>query len=206
MTDKERYAELRKKGICVYCKSRPAADGKCACDECREKMRKQTAEKRKALRELGFCPECGSRKIYYGEKLCLVCSEKKLADNRKRRSENRESVRQQQSAYHKKRNAALKAHGICVKCAERPAESGKTRCALCNAKERQRARRDRGMAISRSERPNYGLCYFCGKEISAGRICKECSARVQGNLPEDPPKNMEWERQNRLIGKKAIFF
>ena len=199
MTDKERYAELRKNGICVYCKSRLATDGKCTCDECRVKMRKQTAEKRNALMELGFCHECGRRKIYYGEKLCFVCSERKLANNRKRRSENRESIRQQQSAYHKKRRSALKENGICVKCGKRPAELGKTRCALCNIKERDRARRSRGTTISRSERPNYRLCYFCGKEISAGRICQECSARVQGNLPENPPKNLEWERQNRLI-------
>ena len=206
MTDKERYEELRKNGICVYCKHKPATDGKCSCDECREKMRIQTAEKRKGLRELGFCPECGKRKIYCGEKLCIVCAEKKLANNRKRRSENRESIRRQQSIYHQRRYAALKEKGICVKCGERPAEVGKTRCAICNVKESERAKRIRGTTISRSERPNYGLCYICGKEISAGKLCQECSDRAQNNLPENPPQNKEWKKQNRLIAKRVGVF
>ena len=180
MTDKERYQDLKDRGICVYCKTAPAEDGKTTCRVCREKYRKQTAEKRAVLRELGICTECGSRRVYGDEKICLECSARKYALNLKQKR-NPEKERQ----YQKDRRQKLKEMGICVKCAKRKAENGKTRCGICNAAESQRAKKSRGQEIDRSERPSYEMCYFCGNHISSGKICPKCSERVAKNLPEE---------------------
>lgn len=180
MTDKERYQDLKDRGICVYCKTAPAEDGKTTCRVCREKQRKQTAEKRAALRKLGICTECGSRRVYGDEKICPECAARKYASNLKQK---RDPEKEHQ--YHKERQKKLKEKGICVKCGKRKAEDGKTRCGICNALERQRVKKYRGQGIDRSERPAYGMCYFCGKQISSGKICLECAERVTKNLPEE---------------------
>ena len=205
MTDKERYQDLKERGICVYCKTAPAEDGKTTCRICREKQRKQTAEKRAALRELGICTECGSVKVYGDEKICPECAARKYTLNR-RQKRNPEK----ESQYHKNRRQKLKESGICVKCGKRKAENGKTRCGICNAIERKRAKEYRGRDIDRSERPAYGMCYFCGKSISKGKICKECSERVTKNLPEESDNKLwrmyENARITQIIAKKGNFF
>lgn len=187
MTDKERYQDLKNRGICVYCKTAPAEDGKTTCRVCREKQRKQTAEKRSALKKLGFCTECGRNRIYGSETICPECAEKKYADNLKRK----DTAKDRQ--YQHDRKERLKAAGICIKCAKRKAETGKTKCATCNIKERERARRYRG-GIPRSERPAYGMCYFCGAEIKTGKICETCKKRITKNLPKEPVPNEHWRK------------
>lgn len=179
MTDKERYQDLKDRGICVYCRTALAEDGKTTCRICREKQRKQTSEKRAALRKLRICTECGSRRVYGDEKICPECAARKYALNRKQK---RDSEKERQ--YHKNRRQKLKETGICVKCGKRKAENGKTRCGICNAMERQRVKEYRGQGIDRSERPAYGMCYFCGDHISSGKICLKCAERVSKNLPE----------------------
>lgn len=187
MTDKERYQDLKNRGICVYCKTAPAEDGKTTCRVCREKQRKQTAEKRSALKKLGFCTECGRNRIYGSETICPECAAKKYADNLKRK----DTAKDRQ--YQHDRKERLKAAGICIKCAKRKAETGKTKCATCNIKERERARRYRG-GIPRSERPAYGMCYFCGAEIKTGKICETCKKRITKNLPKEPVPNEHWRK------------
>ena len=188
MTDKERYADLKARGICVYCKTAPAEDGKITCRMCREKQRRQTAEKRKALKQLGFCIECGRNRIFGSESICPECVAKKYENNRKHRKGS------QDSQYFRERRERLKASGICVKCGKRMAESNKTRCCICNIRERDRARRYRGNNIPRSERPSYGMCYFCGAKIESGSVCEKCSTKITQNLPKDHKQNEYWKQ------------
>ena len=96
MTDKERYQDLKDRGICVYCKTVPAQDGKTSCRICREKQRRQTEEKRAALRKMRICTECGSRRVYGDEKICPECSARKYTLNLKY---NRDP--EKESQYHK---------------------------------------------------------------------------------------------------------
>ena len=189
MTEKERYQNYKDRGICVYCKSSPAEDGKTTCRICREKQRKQTAEKRAALRNMGFCSECGKNRIFGEEKICPECAAKKYASNRKNadKEKNRE--------YFRERTKKLKAEGICVKCGKRAAEKGKTRCMICNIKEANRAHRAKD-CLPRSERPAYGLCYFCGTEIKDGKVCEKCKKRISQNLPKTNP-NECWRSQDK---------
>ena len=62
--------------------------------------------------------------------------------------------------------------GKCYKCGKRKAEG---LCGICKAK--SKAYKDKKRAdISRSERPNYGLCYTCGKQelYDGHKVCKNC--------------------------------
>lgn len=188
MTDKEKYQSLKARGICVYCKTAPAEDGKTTCRVCREKQRKQTAEKRKALKQLGFCTECGRNRIFGAERICPECAAKKYASNRKCKKTG------QYNQYFKDRRERLKALGICVKCGKRKAESNKTRCRFCNIKENERAMEYRGNNIPRSERPSYGMCYFCGTEIENGSVCEKCRIRIIQNLPKGSKPNEYWRQ------------
>lgn len=113
--------------------------------------------------------------------------QKKYADNLKRK----DTAKDRQ--YQHDRKERLKAAGICIKCAKRKAETGKTKCATCNIKERERARRYRG-GIPRSERPAYGMCYFCGAEIKTGKIGETCKKRITKNLPKEPVPNEHWRK------------
>ena len=192
MTDKERYADLKSRGICVYCKTAPAEDGKTTCRICRAKQRQQTAEKRAALKKMGFCVDCGSNRIYGSENICPECAAKKYIQNRQR-PKDKERDRQ----YQHDRKERLKAAGICVKCGKRKAESGKTRCQQCNVAERTRARAYRGNYIPRHERPTYGMCYFCGTKIESGKICDSCRERNIKNLPESKP-NEFWRSDEEM--------
>ena len=196
MTDKERYADLKSRGICVYCKTAPAEDGKTTCQICREKQRQQTAEKRAALKRLGFCVECGSNRIYGTETLCPVCSAKKYVDNRRRK--NPEYDKQ----YQHDRKERLKDAGLCIKCGKRQAENGKSRCRQCNISERARARVYRGNQIPRHERPAYGMCYFCGTKIDSGKVCETCRERNIKNLPDSSPN--EFWRSDEEIRRSLV--
>lgn len=197
MTDKERYADLKSRGICVYCKTAPAEDGKTTCRICRAKQRQQTAEKRAALKKMGFCVDCGSNRIYGSENICPECAAKKYIQNRQRLKD-KERDRQ----YQHDRKERLKAAGICVKCGKRKAESGKTRCQQCNVAERTRARAYRGNYILRHERPTYGMCYFCGTKIESGKICDSCRERNIKNLPESKPN--EFWRSDEEIRRSLV--
>lgn len=192
MTDKERYATLKERGICVYCKTAPAEDGKTTCRICREKQRKQTAEKRAVLKKMGFCVECGSNRIYGSENICPECAAKKYILNRQRQKDNERNRKHQHD-----RKERLKAVGICIKCGKRKAESGKTRCQQCNVAERARARVYRGNYIPRHERPAYGMCNCCGTKIESGKICASCRERNIKNLPESNP-NEFWRKDEEI--------
>lgn len=197
MTDKERYADLKSRGICVYCKTAPTEDGKTTCRICRAKQRQQTAEKRVALKKMGFCVDCGSNQIYGSENICPECAAKKYIQNRQR-PKDKERDRQ----YQHDRKERLKAAGTCVKCGKRKAESGKTRCQQCNVAERTRARAYRGNYIPRYERPTYGMCYFCGTKIESGKICDSCRERNIKNLPESKPN--EFWRSDEEIRRSLV--
>lgn len=193
MTEKERYQSLKERGICVYCKSAPAEDGKTTCRVCREKQRKQTAEKRDALKKIGFCTECGKYRIYGNETLCPECATKKYIDNRNRRINKSQEEIEKEREHAKEVRRKLIEDGICVKCRKRSAEKGKTRCQICNIQERNRMRKNRG-GIMRSERPAYGLCYFCGNKILKGNICDKCKERIIKNLPKESHPNEHWRK------------
>ncbi|RHQ70270.1 hypothetical protein DWY27_04910 [Clostridium sp. AF24-2LB] len=67
-----------------------------------------------------------------------------------------------------------KEKGICPKCGK-ISINGKVYCKSCRSA--MKAKRDsEKKTVHRSERPNYGICYICGKEqvIKNKKVCPKC--------------------------------
>ena len=74
---------------------------------------------------------------------------------------------------HRKLYADRKEQGLCTRCGKRKATNG-TVCLDCYAK-----RRRKKYGIERSERPTYGECYICGRDVLKGkRVCESCYHRL----------------------------
>lgn len=179
---KQNYTFYKSAGICVRCHQNPAEPNRVMCAACAEKERQSAADNRKALKEMGICPYCGQNKIFSGESCCPECAAKKYISNRVRRNPAYDSQ------YQHDRKERLKSAGICIKCGKRRAVAGKTKCGVCAASERIRAREYRqrkGIAVDRSERSSYGKCYFCGEPVMSGkRVCEKCREKCVANLPD----------------------
>ena len=67
-----------------------------------------------------------------------------------------------------------KENAICPRCGK-PSDSGKVYCKTCRAAMKGKREHDK-KTISRSERPNYGICYICGKEqvMENKKVCPKC--------------------------------
>lgn len=105
--------------------------------------------------------------------------------------------------YYRKEIVRLKEQGLCRGCRKRKATDGHTYCSICLAKKREQGKEDRRkkdkIGLERSERPNYGFCYTCGKPLDReGRVCKGCAEVMTANLPKDRD-NSAWRNDNKLI-------
>ena len=191
MSTKQDYDFYKSIGICVRCHKEPAEPERIMCAACLEKERKRAAENRAALKKMRFCPRCGQNKLFGDEKMCLDCREKMYEYNKDHRTP-------AQRNYIKIRKEA----GLCIKCGKRPPVNGKTKCEICDASERIRAREYRmrkGIGIDRSERISEGRCYFCGYPVLGGmKVCGNCRERCANNL-DLSGGNDYWRKNNKLI-------
>lgn len=197
MGSKQTYDFRKASGICVRCGKNKAAENRVMCAECLEKERLRMQENRKALKDMGFCPRCGKNRLFGDENMCLDCRQKMYDYNKQHRnscSKNYIKIR--------------KESGMCIKCGKRPPVFGKTKCAICAAKERIRARNYRmrkGIDVDRNERTGYEKCYFCGEPVIAGmKVCEDCRIRCTKNFPRNGGENEYWRNENKLIrGKRG---
>lgn len=119
-------------------------------------------------KEHGICTHCRHEKAEPGKTLCLAC----MMDNRQYKSK---KDMDKQNAKSMSQYYSRKSSGLCVVCGKRPQEHG-LKCKKCAAKIKMRSDRRR-QDILRSERPDYGKCYICGKPVMAGKkVCPECYA------------------------------
>ena len=93
-----------------------------------------------------------------------------------------EACREKQIPYYKDYYEYRKLSGACTLCG-RIAEEGKTRCAACGAKQRERYR----------EKREAGLCPRCGRSAVPGKsMCPECAEKHRLKKRErDAKKRME---------------
>lgn len=191
--NKETYEFRKTNGICVRCGKEMARTNRVMCEACAEKERVRRSEDRAALSKMNLCPKCGQNRLYGDEKMCLDCREKMYKYNKTRRHSTGKNY-----------NELRKQNGLCIKCGRRPPVPGRVKCGICLALERERARNYRlrnGVDVDRSERPNFGRCYFCGGEIESGRICNACKERIIKNLPKKHV-NLTWIHDNELVFMK----
>ena len=80
--DLDKYYELKRKGICTYCRKEKSVAGKTKCERCLAKIRnKRNARKKNISRSerisYGLCYICGD-KVIEGKGVCQNCYETRL--------------------------------------------------------------------------------------------------------------------------------
>lgn len=152
-------------------------------------------------KNLGICVRCHKNSAEPNKVLCLECSDK---DN-----EQCKESRERNATKEKKRDLdkyyQLKEQGICTYCKHEKAVKGKTKCAKCLAKIRNKRNRNK-CDIDRSERVAYGICYICGKnKIIPGKgVCEKCYKMRMESIQKimHLPVNEFWKNDNKLIFRK----
>lgn len=140
------------------------------------------AEERKMYLSIGICPSCHKRPVEPDKCACFECLGRERDRYYRKRQEG--SYKQVADTQRKRRVAEERREkGICYRCGKHKVSGGGL-CGTCKAKSmryRQKYRQD----IERSERPNYGRCYICGKEElhENHKVCKACYERRMQTLP-----------------------
>ena len=201
---KKTYENRKKMGVCVSCGKEREDKNYVCCKSCRDNQKKYSSEARIFYLNLRICPRCKKNRLFGTEKTCIEC----LADISEERKHGKKKKYSSQA--YRSRISKMKENGICRGCAHRKVEVGKTYCSICLQKKRERAKqylveKNEINIIDRHERPNYGLCYFCGNELDRnGRSCQKCADKTTANLPHDKGgKNEYWRQQNKIIFKKG---
>lgn len=136
----------------------------------------QMREERAFYVSVGLCPRCGNNKLFGDERNCPECSAKAQEYNERYKTEHPEKVRQNTNAYHRSVYQQRKEAGLCVRCGKRMPLHNDLRCGICKEKMdlRKQERRMRNGKLTRKERLEQGLCYFCGAETVPGlKVCEK---------------------------------
>ncbi len=153
-------------------------------------------------KDLHICVRCHKNRAEPHKVMCLECADKESEQNRNSRKRNLEKEKKRDlDKYYK-----LKEMGICTYCKREKAVVGKTKCAKCLAKIRNK-RNAKKADIDRSERVSYGICYICGKDkVMDGRgVCEKCYEKRMESIKKIMymPVNDFWKNDNKLIFRKA---
>lgn len=185
---RELYAKLRSKGICVRCKKAKARPGKAQCEACAAATAVDGAARSKRryvwLREHGFCTLCGHEKALEGMSVCTVCRERSNAYAAKSRGKATPKRKEYRKQYDRELREWYSEHGLCTKCGREHAEPGLKTCKKCLDAYRRRYARDTpaGAEIRQKERDRRaqreaeGLCKECGKRPpeEGRKMCRRC--------------------------------
>ena len=146
-------------------------------------------------RKTGICITCGHEMAEPCKLKCFECAEK----DRLRTEKNRNKQREHDT--YRIRYETRKAEGLCTSFGKYPAEHG-LKCNRCYVKARSRnATKD----ILRSERPLYGLCYFCGKpKLEDKKVCAECYSKRLESIKKICyfPVSDYWKSENDILFAK----
>ena len=163
-------------------------------------------EERKFYVSLGLCPRCGKNKLFGTEKNCLECSAKQQEYNEKYKVNHLEEVRKSTNNYHRSVYQHRKEAGLCVRCGKRKPLYNDLRCGICKEKMnlRKQERRMRNNQLTRKERLEHGLCYFCGAETVSGlKVCERhrqiCAKNGKQSSREEQRQYINSFFQKRLI-------
>lgn len=161
----------------------------------------ERAEEYHFYKDLKICVRCRKNSAEPNKVLCLECSDKDNEQCRRSRERNIEKEKQRDlEKYYR-----LKEQGICTYCKREKAITGKTKCAKCLAKIRNKRRQNKA-DINRSERVAYGICYICGKaDVMDGKgVCEKCYKTRMESMQKimSLPGSEYWKSENKLIFSK----
>lgn len=173
-------------------KGKPVTGGS-LCRQCRAKCREEQRLRREQAAELHICPRCRKNKLYAGEKRCPECIEKARKYSVGYRERKNELQRTVYRARPKEND------GKCIYCHKRPPEAGHKSCAYCRASRRNKAAARRGCRLTPSERPLYGLCYYCGEPVMDGKkVCKKHYDMSISHLKRASNQNHWWRKDEHM--------
>lgn len=123
----------------------------------------------------GICTKCGTNKVKKGCTMCWDCAEKSnMRSQNYYHSKMTEDQYKRRLNYNRRKRELCVAFGICRDCLKRDAIKGRF-CLECYIKAQRRNMKKREGEIQRTERVDYGLCYFCGKPVIEGKkTCPTC--------------------------------
>lgn len=153
-------------------------------------------------KDLKICVRCHKNSAEPRKVLCLECADRDSKQRKRRRQRNLEEThRKDLEKYYE-----LKEMGICTYCKHEKAVAGKTKCAKCLAKIRNK-RNAKKTDIDRSERVSYGICYICGKDnvMDGKSVCEKCYEKRMESMGKIMylPGNKYWSDDNKLILKRG---
>jgi hypothetical protein len=143
----------------------------------------------------GICVQCLRYDASPGKVRCEVCLAKNAEVARKRREKMKSVSRAEE---YRKMRETRKEQGLCIWCGKPRCSYSSVFCIDCRIKN-QRKNNARKKGVARSERPLYGMCYRCGKQVRLGdKLCPECRNQSIDNLPE---KHIikSWKRDNNRV-------
>lgn len=143
----------------------------------------------------GICVQCLRYDASPGRVRCEVCLEKNAEVARKRREKMKSVSRAEE---YRKVRETRKEQGLCIWCGKPRSSYSSVFCVDCRIKN-QRKNNARKKSMARSERPIYGMCYRCGKQVCLGdKLCPECRKQSIENLPERHIIQA-WKRDNNRV-------
>lgn len=183
------YRRRKENSLCVRCGEKNEMSG-IFCAECKEKDNETKRSNYRYFISIGICPRCHREKLYGDERACPMCRAYQSERRKKLDKEYTNEIRRRSG---RKIYAESSAKGICTRCNKRKAAEGMKSCKMCAEKNRVYRMIRRG-GIPRSERPNYGLCYFCGEKAEEGqKVCIKCHEKItEANRKHDNSKRRDF--------------
>lgn len=151
-------------------------------------------------KDLGICVRCHKNTAEPHKVMCMECA---VTDNERSRLKRKENITERKK-HDLDKYYWLKEQGICTYCKHERVVAGKTKCAKCLAKIRNKRNAQR-QNIERSERTSYGLCYICGNKAIKGKgVCQKCYKTRLESIERimHMPVSQYWKNENDLIFKR----
>ena len=210
MTNKTEYQKMKAMGICPKCRKKNTLSGSSVlCDKCSKENSEYQREGRIFLRSIGICTRCRKNYAQVGRSMCEECAEYSNMKGKEYRDNQTEEQKEYRRQYGKRLLEKWAEQGLCHRCGKAmgSADAGYVICLECRLRDRKRkqerqAKKNGGMYIPRSERPEYGLCYRCGSPIESGRMCEVCIEKTRTTLK--PHSREAWKDYHKKMNK-AIF-
>lgn len=167
------YEYRKSNGFCVDCGSILDREGT-RCTKCSERAKEYHRNRRIEFKKLNRCPICGKKKTFESTVSCIDCRDR-ISDVYYEKDLKHEYMRRNNERRNKRRDNRL-----CTKCGEELKQNYPyVTCEKCRNKSNLWAKKKRMSQpgyLDRSEYPNYGLCYICGREelYDGHKVCKKC--------------------------------
>jgi len=186
--------------ICNRCHKNKTRKGMKQCDKC-NKDRMDTYNYYKSL---GICVNCRNEEALYGQVCCEICAEKDIKNKTEKIKKLKESGNYDQYKQHRNDLCKIRAKkrreaGLCEYCGKYPPEDGYKRCYKCLIKMRQKLKK-RGLKISRSARPSFGMCYICGEPLYKDyKVCEKHYTQFVENIRNttSPIESHPWRMETK---------